>query len=114
VKNLPSDTLAKFSGQTQIAYALIPEISRLPMDKQDIVRDAFARSLATIWRAAIGFASAGLLLSLLIGHYEMHGKIDKKWQVEKKGDVDSDEVEKGSNIAESDQDVGVENVPRLG
>ena len=102
----------------------------MPADEQAVVKSAFARSLATIWRTGIAIAGAGFLASLVIGHYEMNNRVDKKWQqtqgkgaaVDKKDDIeangkddiDSKESEKVSEVGEGSRDGSVEDsVPQI-
>jgi hypothetical protein len=78
--HLPSSFSAGNSGD--IAYSDIPAIFSLPQPSQDEVRDAFATSLATLWRVLIAFAGVGLLVSFLMKGVPLHSNKDEKWALQ--------------------------------
>ena len=46
------------------------------------MRDAFATSLATLWRILIVFAGVGLLVSFLMEGVPLHSEKDEKWALQ--------------------------------
>lgn len=46
------------------------------------MRDAFATSLATLWRVLIGFAGVGLLVSFFMEGVPLHSEKDEKWALQ--------------------------------
>ena len=76
---LPPDFVARFPQGVEIAYAIIPEIPRLPPALQQEVRDAFAASMATVWKAMIGFSAAGFLTLFLLKEVPMQKVTDEKY-----------------------------------
>ncbi|OCH84114.1 Mfs1.1 protein [Obba rivulosa] len=70
-KKLPEAFLAQFPQGTEIAYAAIPQIGNLPEPLRSEVRDAFAKSMAVIWKTMIGIAGLGFLTLFGLKEVEM-------------------------------------------
>ena len=49
---------------------------------QTQVREAFADSLAVVWRVMIGIAGMGFLSSLAMKSLPLHTQVDEKWGLE--------------------------------
>jgi hypothetical protein len=64
-------------------YALIPELSTLPLQTQSEVQVAFAGSLAVLWRVLAAIGSGGLLASLFMKGLPLHTTLDADWTVKK-------------------------------
>ena len=79
---LPADFVARFPQGVEIAYAVIPEIAKLEPALQQEVRDAFAASMATVWKAMIGFSAAGFLTLFLLREVPMQKHTDEKYGLE--------------------------------
>jgi hypothetical protein len=83
VDRLPSSFLSiGVSGDTSLAYALIPEIPTLQEPLKTEVRVAFAESLKVIWQVFMGVAGIGLLASLFMKGLPLHNKVDRQWALE--------------------------------
>jgi hypothetical protein len=65
-KRLPPALLAKISGPTDLAYALIPTIKTFEEPLRTEVRVAFADSLRVVWEVIAGIGALGLVVSLLM------------------------------------------------
>ena len=57
------------------------------------MRDAFAASLATVWKAMIGFSAAGFLTVFLLREVPMHKTTDETYGLRESGDKPSESVD---------------------
>ncbi|KAJ3552285.1 hypothetical protein NM688_g4228 [Phlebia brevispora] len=76
---LPAEFLSQFPEGVAIAYSIIPVIKTLEDPLRTQVRDAFADSIAVIWKVNIGIAGMGLLSSLAMKSLPLHTEVDKRW-----------------------------------
>jgi len=76
---LPKAFLSNLTGQVELAYQAIPEISLLPEALANEVRVAFADSLRFVWIALLGFAGVGFLASLAMKGLPLASKTDERW-----------------------------------
>ena len=72
-------------------------IPSLEPELQREVREAFAASMSTVWKAMIGFSAAGLLTMLLMREVPMQTHTDEKYGLEGTGSGSSDSG-KGSSV----------------
>ena len=79
---LPPSFVAQFPAGVEIAYAVIPLIPGLEPGLQQEVREAFAASMSTVWKAMIGFSAAGLLTMLLMREVPMQKHTDDTFGLE--------------------------------
>ncbi|EJF56221.1 iron permease [Dichomitus squalens LYAD-421 SS1] len=96
-RRLPSQFLAMFPDGAEIAYAAIPLIRTLPDDLRNEVRDAFASSLAIVWKAMVGFSAAGFLTVFLLREVTMHRTTDETYGLQEQGPLS----EKPSDLEDS-------------
>ena len=68
---LPAAFAAQFPAGVEIAYSAVPVIKTLEEPLRSEVRDAFAESLATIWKVMIGINGLGLLSVFLLKEVPM-------------------------------------------
>lgn len=79
-KKLPSAFLSQVSSQgAEVAYAIIPIVPTLPEPLKSQVRDAFAGSVAVIWRVMIGMSVVGFLFVFGMREEKMHEVTDEDW-----------------------------------
>jgi hypothetical protein len=78
-KKLPPSFLRFIPQGTAIMYALIPELSTLPPQTRFKVQDAFAGSLAVLWRVLAVISGAGLMASLVMRGLPLHDTLDADW-----------------------------------
>jgi hypothetical protein len=83
-KRLSADFLNIFPEGQDIAFAIIPQISKLPEPLRSQVRVAFADSLSVIWKTMIGISAAGLLTVLAMKELPMHTTTDENFGFEEK------------------------------
>ncbi|KZP08866.1 iron permease [Athelia psychrophila] len=82
VKRLPIEFTSTFPQGAEIAYASIDILDKLPQPLQGEVRVAFADALRVIWQVMIGVAGAGLGVSLMMKHVELHNITDQDWDLD--------------------------------
>lgn len=81
-QRLPSAFLSQVSSQgAEVAYAIIPIVSTLPEPLKSQVRDAFAGSVAVIWRVMIGMSAVGFLFVFGLKELKMHEVTDEDWGI---------------------------------
>ena len=69
-----------FPGSNNIAYTVVPLIpSIVDPQAQAAVREAFARSLVTVWRMLIAVAGIGFLASLPMKGLPLHTQKDVRY-----------------------------------
>ncbi|KAJ7723104.1 iron permease [Mycena maculata] len=78
-KKLPVAFTDQFAAGFEIAYAAIPTIRGLPEPLKTEVRQAFAESMAVVWRTMIGISGAGLLTTLLLTEIPMVQHTDETY-----------------------------------
>ncbi|KAA1466884.1 MFS general substrate transporter [Dentipellis sp. KUC8613] len=81
-KNLPAEFTGQLTESTQIAYAVIPQISDLPQPLKDEVRRAFAASVRVIWQLLTGVSGMGFLVSLVMKGLPLHTSTDEEWSMQ--------------------------------
>ncbi|KAF8685508.1 Iron permease [Rhizoctonia solani] len=81
-KRLPSEFSSMFPGGTEIAFSAIPFIGALEEPLRTQVREAFADSLAVLWRVFIGIAGAGFISVFLMKEIPMSNETDERWAME--------------------------------
>ncbi|KAI0640583.1 iron permease [Trametes meyenii] len=79
---LPAAFTAQFPSGVEIAYAAIPIIRELQEPLQTQVREAFAESMAVIWKTMVGLCGAGILSLLLLKEVPMVKHIDDTYGLE--------------------------------
>ena len=97
LNKLPKSFTSQFPQGVQIAYAIIPTISRLPEPLKSQVRAAFALATRLIWQVMIGISGAGFLSVLLMRELKLREERDAQWGLQ-------DEKDK-------EKEVGVTSVP---
>lgn len=80
---LPAEFVAQFPQGVSIAYSSVPIIVTLAEPLRSQVQDAFAQSIAVIWKVNIGIALLGFLSSLVMEGLPLHTETDDNWGVEK-------------------------------
>ncbi|CUA72529.1 hypothetical protein RSOLAG22IIIB_04926 [Rhizoctonia solani] len=88
-KRLPSEFSALFPGGTEIAFSAIPFIASLEEPLRTQVGEAFADSLAVLWRVFIGIAGAGFISVFLMREIPMSDETDERWALEQAGNKQS-------------------------
>ncbi|KDR69579.1 hypothetical protein GALMADRAFT_77246 [Galerina marginata CBS 339.88] len=83
-KNLPAAFVTQFPQGTQIAYAAIPVLHKLPDALQLEVRIAFATSMTVIWKVMIGISGLGLLTLPLLREVPMNQSTDENYGLQDK------------------------------
>lgn len=94
-KNLPEAFVTQFPEGTQIAYAAIPVLHKLPNPLQLEVREAFATSMTVIWKVMIGISGLGLLTLPLLREVPMNQSTDENFGLEVKNKVEEAGGESG-------------------
>lgn len=84
-KRLPTEFITMFPEGVSIAYSSIPVINSLDEPLRTQVREAFAQSIAVIWKVNIGIAGLGFLSSLAMKGLPLHTEVDDKWGLEDNG-----------------------------
>ena len=82
-KHLPEEFTSRVASATDAVNA-IPLFSSLPQQELNLVREAFATSLSTVWYVMCGIAGLGFLVSLLMRHYQLHTSVDEDWGMEER------------------------------
>ena len=62
-------------------YALIPQLSKYPLQTRVEVQAAFAESLAVFWQVMAGISGIGLLSSLFMKGLPLHDQLDADWTI---------------------------------
>ncbi|EJU01284.1 MFS general substrate transporter [Dacryopinax primogenitus] len=91
IRFLPPAFTALFPSGVNIAYAAIPQIPTLAQPLQDEVRVAFANSLSTLWKVALGLSAGGLMTTFVMRQIHLHVETDSDWgrhHKPKEGDVE--------------------------
>ncbi|KAI0935573.1 hypothetical protein AcV5_003966 [Taiwanofungus camphoratus] len=83
-KRLPASFSAQFPAGAQVAYAAIPEIAGLAEPLRSQVREAFAGSLAVVWRVQLILGGVGMLSSLFMEGLPLHTQTDTQWDTAEK------------------------------
>ncbi|KAF7341858.1 putative iron permease [Mycena sanguinolenta] len=78
---LPSELLDIFGKNTQLAYWIIPQLTILPTELRDQVRDAFGEGLRIIWYSMLAISALGLLSCLLMEEVKMRNALDDTWGI---------------------------------
>lgn len=84
-RRLPSEFAAQFPGGSEIAFSAIPFISGLEEPLRTQVREAFADSLAVLWKVMAGIAGMGIISTVLMKEVPMNTETDEKWAMEHPG-----------------------------
>ncbi|PCH33069.1 MFS multidrug transporter [Wolfiporia cocos MD-104 SS10] len=79
---LPSAFLARLPAGAEVAYAAIPAIPTLPAALRTEVRDAFAGSIAVLWRVQLIIGAVGAVASLAMRGLPLHTQTDQQWDAE--------------------------------
>ncbi|KAI0363645.1 iron permease [Pilatotrama ljubarskyi] len=96
-QRLPDTFRAQFPQGIEIAYAAIPLIPSLDEPLRTEVREAFAASMAVVWKAMIGFSAAGFLTLFLLKEVPMQKHTDETYGLQNGRDARSlDEEGKGN------------------
>ena len=85
-KNLPAEFIGQLGGAVggEVAYSVIPIIPSLPEPLRGVVREAFAKSLKTIWTVMAAFSVVGFLAVVGMKELKMHEVTDDEWGMEKR------------------------------
>ncbi|OSC98500.1 MFS multidrug transporter [Trametes coccinea BRFM310] len=106
-RRLPAAFLQQFPDGVEIAYAIIPLIPNLEEPLHSEVRKAFAKSMATIWKALAGISAAGFVATFLLREVPMQTYTDEKFglegQRERQGGALS-RIETGRDVEAEGQD----------
>lgn len=78
-KKLPADFVSQFADGAEIAYAAIPIIGSMQEPLRSEVRDAFAQSMAVIWKTMIGISGAGILTLFFLKEVPMNAHTDEAY-----------------------------------
>jgi hypothetical protein len=78
-KTLPASFISQFPQGVEITYAAIPKISMLPEPLRSEVRQAFAMSIATIWKTMIGISGIGLLTVFFLREIPLNTNVDANY-----------------------------------
>lgn len=79
-ERLPSTLLSSLPQGTQLlTYSVIPLIPELSDQLQADIRVAFVESIRLIWKTMIGFATAGMVSSLLMREVPLRISMDETW-----------------------------------
>ena len=92
-----------FPQGVEIAYAAIPVIRDLEEPLKAEVQEAFATSMATVWKAMIGFAAAGFATMFILREIPMQTAVDDKYGLENSGKTDREATVMGTFPSESSQ-----------
>jgi hypothetical protein len=94
-KNLPAAFVTQFPEGTQIAYAAIPVLRKLPDPLQLEVREAFVTSMNVVWKVMIGISGLGLLTLPLLRELPMNQSTDENFGLKEKNKVGEASGESG-------------------
>ncbi|KAI0347418.1 iron permease [Trametopsis cervina] len=90
-KMLPESFVSLIPGEgSNLAYAAIPIINRLPEPLRTEVRVTFANSLRMIWRVMIGITGAGMLTLLLLKEVPMNMEVNEAYGLREELDGEKD------------------------
>ena len=89
---LDPDFLKEFPQGVAVAYNIIPVVPSLQEPLRTHVREAFADSLAVIWRVMTGIAGLGLLSSLAMKGLPLHSQVDERWGLQERGNTQAKET----------------------
>ncbi|KAL1947356.1 hypothetical protein VTO73DRAFT_14317 [Trametes versicolor] len=78
-RKLPQAFLQTLDGGAEIAFAVIPALPHLDEPLRTEVREAFAESLATIWRVMAGVCAAGFVAVVLMREVPMPTYTDDQY-----------------------------------
>ncbi|EIW60814.1 iron permease [Trametes versicolor FP-101664 SS1] len=78
-RKLPQAFLQTLDGGAEIAFAVIPALPHLHEPLRTEVREAFAESLATIWRVMAGVCAAGFVAVVLMREVPMPTYTDDQY-----------------------------------
>ncbi len=81
-QNLPTSYLVTLPRNREFAYAIIPQIRKLPEPLKDQVREAFADGTRLVWWVMLGMSVAGLATCLLMREEEMKTSMDETWALQ--------------------------------
>ncbi|KAF8894855.1 major facilitator superfamily domain-containing protein [Infundibulicybe gibba] len=81
---LPAEFVARFGSNTQLVYAVIPQIRTLPVELQTQVRRVFADAIRIIWFVMMGIAVLGLASCFLMEEVKMRKALDETWGLTEK------------------------------
>ncbi|CAE6503123.1 unnamed protein product [Rhizoctonia solani] len=81
-KRLPPEFSALFPGGSEIAFSAIPFVASLEPSIRGKVQEAYAGSLAVLWRVFIGIAGAGFISVFLMQEIPMSTETDERWAME--------------------------------
>ncbi|KAH0828708.1 MFS general substrate transporter [Lanmaoa asiatica] len=87
-KKLPASFIQSLPQGAAIMYALIPQLSTLPPQTRLEVQDAFASSLAVLWRVSAAINGAGLVASLFMKGLSLNNTLDADWTVKNEKEED--------------------------
>ena len=76
LKKLPTDLNASLWMGSEIAYAAIPTIGSLAESLRIEVKDAFAESMAVIWKTTIGISGVCHITAIFLREMPMNTHID--------------------------------------
>lgn len=79
---LPESYLVTLPRNREFAYAIIPQIRRLPGPLKEQVREAFADGTRLVWWVMFGMSVAGLATCLLMREEEMKTSMDETWALQ--------------------------------
>jgi MFS family permease len=79
---LPQSLLSQASGNAELIYAIIPQVSTMEEPLKTLVKRAFGETLQVVWRVHIAAAGCGLVASLAMKALPLHTERDKKWEME--------------------------------
>ncbi len=91
-RRLPDEFVNMFPEGVEIAYAAIPVIRDLKEPLKSEVRAAFAASLATVWKAMIGFSAAGFVTVFFMREVPMHKTTDETYGLRESGTGNGEKV----------------------
>lgn len=111
-RKLPQAFLQTLDGGVEIAFAVIPALPHLDEPLRTEVREAFAESLATIWRVMAGVCVAGFVAVVLMREVPMPTYTDDQYGLQEQKDSEGGltHVETGE-LSEEDkveEEMGVE------
>ena len=85
--------MATLPKGVEVAYAIIPTISRLDPTTRTQVRHAFAQSTRLVWQVMIGISAGGFLSSLLMHEKGLVANLDTTWGLKER--VKTEKIEGG-------------------
>ncbi|THG93859.1 hypothetical protein EW026_g7491 [Hermanssonia centrifuga] len=91
-KRLPAEFLQELPQGVALAFSAIPSINNLEDPLRSDVRQAFAKSIASIWQVMVGIAGIGLISSLFMKAFLLHTQLDERWGLDEKQLQQSDQA----------------------